>query len=101
MQLTEMGLMRYSEFHNCFGAVCKGQYGYIWQVWLHSCMLGVVAFILNAYKLYEVTAIDRNESCSITYVRVAIAFSGRLCKEWLIAQGGVFSKTIPAPCKLI
>ena len=61
LQLTEMRLMRYSEFHNCFGAVRKGQYGYIWQLWLQSCMLGVVAFILNAYKLRKVTSIDRNE----------------------------------------
>jgi hypothetical protein len=29
------------------------------------------------------------------YVRLAIAFSGRWGKERLIAQGGVFAKTIP------
>jgi hypothetical protein len=34
-------------------------------------------------------------------VRLAVAFLGQWCKEWLIAWGGVFAKRIPAPNILI
>ena len=32
-----------------------------------------------------------------TFVRFDVAFLGCCCKEWLIAQGGVFAERIPSP----
>jgi hypothetical protein len=32
-----------------------------------------------------------------TTARLAVAFLGQCCKEWLISWGGVFAKRIPAP----
>jgi len=56
LQVTEIRSIKYSQFHNYFGAVHSGPDRHIWRLWLHWYMLAAVGFILDAHKAYKGTA---------------------------------------------